>query len=154
MSSIFRHYNDKAVEYLMEKLPDDENIDEELNNFRLHNKADELLKALDASGLKTELNSSVTNSKAVKDESNLSVAAAEAPNGRGAARGRGSRGRGRAAATSAAANRTNADTSATTTTTVGSLIYYYLYDSKIGYFAAHNQQTTNSPRGHQQYTQN
>lgn len=110
----------------MEKLPDDENIDEELNNFRLHNKADDLLKALDASGLKIELNSSVTNIKAVKDDSNLSVAAAEAPNGRGAARGRGSRGRGRAAATSAAANRTTADTS-TITTTVGGFIHYYIH---------------------------
>lgn len=133
----------------MEKLPGDDNIDEELNNFRLHNKADDLLKALDASGLKTELNSSVTNSKSVKDESNLSVAAAEAPNGRGAARGRGSRGRGRAAAvTSAAANRTTADTSAITTT-VGGFVHYYIYDLKIQYFAAHIQQTTNSPWGHQ-----
>lgn len=128
MSPICRYYNDKAVDYLMEKLPNDENIDEELNNFRLHNKADDLLKALDASGLKTDLNSSATNSKAVKDESNSSVAAVEVPNGRGAARSRGSRGRGRAAATSAATSRVTADTSATTTVgTVHYFIHTFIY---------------------------
>lgn len=136
MSTLRRYYNDKAVEYLMEKLPNDEDIDEELNNFRLHNKADDLLKALDVSGLKTEPNGSVTNSKVIKDEANLSVAAAEVPSGRSAARGRGSRGRGRAAATSAATSRTAADTSATTT--VG-IVHYYIqiYDFKIHYFTAH-----------------
>lgn len=136
MSTLRRYYNDKAVEYLMEKLPNDEDIDEELNNFRLHNKADDLLKALDVSGLKPEPNGSVTNSKVIKDEANLSVAAAEVPSGRSAARGRGSRGRGRAAATSAATSRTAADTSATTT--VG-IAHYYIHINyfKIHYFTAH-----------------
>lgn len=109
----------------MEKLPNDENIDEELNNFRLHNKADDLLKALDVSSLRTEPNGSVTNSKVIKDESNSSVAAVEVPSGRGAARGRGARGRGRAAATSASTSRTVADTSATTT--VGIVHYYIIH---------------------------
>ncbi|KAH8403070.1 hypothetical protein KR222_003891, partial [Zaprionus bogoriensis] len=120
---IFKFYNDKAVEYLMERLPDDENIDEELNNFRLHHKVDDLLKALDASGLKAELNGSAAGAKAVKDEANATVAAAEAPSasGRSATRGaRATRARGaRAATNSASSSHTAADTTATTTRASG-----------------------------------
>ncbi|XP_034668205.1 double-strand break repair protein MRE11 [Drosophila subobscura] len=94
--NIVKFYTEKAVEHLMETMPNDENIDDELQNFRERFKHEDLLQMLDARGVKTKDESSVFASK---DDANGSTAAATS-------RGRGTRGRGaargRAAATSAA----------------------------------------------------
>ncbi|EDV98821.1 double-strand break repair protein MRE11 [Drosophila grimshawi] len=105
--SVLRFYNEKAVEHLMDTLPALENIDDELNNFRLRNKVDDLLKSLDAYTLKTEPNVSVVS--AIATDVNLSAAPATASRpARGAGRGRGSRGRGKGSAAAARAPSTRA----------------------------------------------
>ncbi|XP_001356803.3 double-strand break repair protein MRE11 [Drosophila pseudoobscura] len=94
--NIVKFYKEKAVEHLMESMPNDENIDDGLQCFRERHKHDDLLKMLDARGVRPKDESSVF---ATKDEANSSTATTT---GRGrAARGRGAA-RGRAAATSAA----------------------------------------------------
>ncbi|BFF95821.1 double-strand break repair protein MRE11 [Drosophila madeirensis] len=94
--NIVKFYNEKAVEHLMESMPNEENIDDELQNFRERFKHEDLLNMLDARGVKTKDESSVFASKV---DAKGSTAAATS-------RGRGTRGRGaargRAAATSAA----------------------------------------------------
>ncbi|EDW29142.1 GL19555 [Drosophila persimilis] len=94
--NIVKFYKEKAVEHLMESMPNDENIDDGLQCFRERHKHDDLLKMLDARGVRPKDETSVF---ATKDEANSSTATTT---GRGrAARGRGAA-RGRAAATSAA----------------------------------------------------
>ncbi|XP_017151748.1 double-strand break repair protein MRE11 [Drosophila miranda] len=93
--NIVKFYKEKAVEHLMESMPNDENIDDGLQCFRERHKHDDLLKMLDARGVRPKDETSVF---ATKDEANSSTATTT---GRGrAARGRGAA-RGRAAATSA-----------------------------------------------------
>ncbi|XP_023160670.2 double-strand break repair protein MRE11 [Drosophila hydei] len=90
---IFKFYNEKAVEHLMDTMPSIENINDEIENFRQHYKADDLLKMLDDSSVKTEVKSSLTSIKTANNEVNRSDAQATstARSGRGAGRGAGNR---------------------------------------------------------------
>ncbi|KAH8306756.1 hypothetical protein KR044_012577, partial [Drosophila immigrans] len=81
--NIFKYYNKRAVEHLMETLPDDENINEELLKFGIRYSADDLLKALDASDLKENIK---TSASAPKVEANIDLTDS---NRRGGGRGRG-----------------------------------------------------------------
>ncbi|XP_030555184.1 double-strand break repair protein MRE11 [Drosophila novamexicana] len=102
---IFKFYNEKAVEHLMETLPSIENINDELENFRLRYKADDLLKMLDASDLKTGAYASTAGSKTINKDANSSLApkpSTAKASGRGASRVGAARGRGTAASTSVA----------------------------------------------------
>ncbi|SPP79507.1 double-strand break repair protein MRE11 [Drosophila guanche] len=94
--NIVKFYREKAVEHLMESMPNEESIDDELQNFRERYKHEDLLRMLDARGVKTKNESSVFASK---DDANGSTAAAAGRGTRGT-RGRGAA-RGRAAATRA-----------------------------------------------------
>ncbi|ALC39312.1 mre11 [Drosophila busckii] len=108
---IFKFYKEKAVEHLMDTLPDNDAIDVSLANFRLQNNHEDLLKMLDARGLKPE----PAAAAALKHELDLTAAAETAT--RGATRGRG-RGRGRAAANGTTTSRArSAATAAAETTT-------------------------------------
>ncbi|XP_017860403.1 PREDICTED: double-strand break repair protein MRE11-like [Drosophila arizonae] len=102
---IFKFYNEKAVEHLMDTLPAIENINDEIENFRQRYKADDLLKMLDDFGVKTEAKSSLANIKTSNeaDLSDAQVTSSARATGRGAGRGAGTRGRGGAAATRAKA---------------------------------------------------
>ncbi|KAL7741992.1 hypothetical protein ACLKA6_018249 [Drosophila palustris] len=103
---IYGFYSKKAIEHLMEALPDDDNIDEELGKFRLSHRVDDLLKEMDSSGFK-EKASADENGTSLNIEPKSSMSSGEETTSRGAgettvARGRGrGRGRGRAAANSA-----------------------------------------------------
>ncbi|XP_051858463.1 double-strand break repair protein MRE11 [Drosophila albomicans] len=101
--NIFKYYNERAVEHLMETLPDDENIDEELSKFRHRYSADDILKALDTSGPNRNVSTSLTSST-LKIENNADLTES---NTRGGARGRGARGRGRGRATASGATTTS-----------------------------------------------
>ncbi|KAH8391359.1 hypothetical protein KR200_004169 [Drosophila serrata] len=112
--NIVKFYKEKAVDYLMETLPNDENIDDALESFRVRHKHEDLLKMLDARGIK------------VKPEEKFSSVLASEPNTTDApttGRGRGGRGRattrGRAAATTAARGRAQLDVSVNTTRSSG-----------------------------------
>ncbi|KAH8282674.1 hypothetical protein KR054_009076 [Drosophila jambulina] len=112
--NIVKFYKEKAVDHLMETLPNDENVDVELDSFRVRHKHEDLLKMLDARGVK------------VKPEDRSSSVLASEPNTAEApatGRGRGSRGRattrGRSAATTAARGRAQLDVSVNTTRSSG-----------------------------------
>ncbi|XP_017032856.1 double-strand break repair protein MRE11 [Drosophila kikkawai] len=112
--NIVKFYKEKAVDHLMESLPNDENIDDELESFRMRHKHEDLLKMLDARGTK------------VKPEDKSSFVLASEPNTAdvpATGRGRGGRGRattrGRAAATTAARGRAQLDVSVNTTRSSG-----------------------------------
>lgn len=94
---------------MMEAMPNDENIDEELERFRALHKHGDLLKMLDTQGLKVK-----------KEEKSMSVLGSEvnvstAPaTGRGAARGRGTA-RTRAGATAATRGKGQLDVTVSST---------------------------------------
>lgn len=78
----------------MDTMPSIENINDEIENFRQHYKADDLLKMLDDSSVKTEVKSSLTSIKTANNEANRSDAQATSTarsSGRGAGRGAGTR---------------------------------------------------------------
>ncbi|XP_002069265.2 double-strand break repair protein MRE11 [Drosophila willistoni] len=88
--NIVKFYRDKAVDHLMDALPDDENIDIELENFRHQHNHEDLLKMLDARGVKKEtiVPKNEANKTAASVANTSTRTAATAP-----ARGRGTRGR-------------------------------------------------------------
>ncbi|XP_030369777.1 double-strand break repair protein MRE11 [Scaptodrosophila lebanonensis] len=85
--NIVKFYREKAIEHLMETLPSDENVDNELANFRTRYKHDDLLKMLDARGAQAV----PLKCNALKNESNIIVKGPTAVN-RGRGRGRGAAG--------------------------------------------------------------
>ncbi|KAH8412908.1 hypothetical protein KR009_006710 [Drosophila setifemur] len=100
---IVKFYKEKAVDHLMETLPNDESLDEELERFRLRHKHEDLLKMLDAGGLKVKREENSTS--ILGSEANTTTASKPA-------RGRAARGRGRATAAPAATrNKTQLDVS-------------------------------------------
>ncbi|KAH8249174.1 hypothetical protein KR032_006977 [Drosophila birchii] len=111
--NIVKFYKEKAVDHLMETLPSDENIDDELESFRVQHKHEDLLKMLDARGIKVKPEDRTLS--VLANESNTT----DVPT---TARGRGGRGRatrGRAAASTAARGRAQLDVSVNTTRSSG-----------------------------------
>ncbi|XP_017057306.1 double-strand break repair protein MRE11 [Drosophila ficusphila] len=92
---IVKFYREKAVDHLMESMPNDENIDDELMSFRVRHKHEDLLKMLDIQGLKIKPEENSTS--VLGSEANTSTST---PQGRGRGRARGGA-RGRTAATAA-----------------------------------------------------
>ncbi|XP_017110372.1 double-strand break repair protein MRE11 [Drosophila elegans] len=94
--NIVKFYKEKAVDHLMETMPNEESIDNELMSFRTRHNHESLLKMLDSQGLKVKR----------EERSSTSVLGSEAngttapTTGRGRGRGRAT-GRGRAAASGA-----------------------------------------------------
>ncbi|KAH8377786.1 hypothetical protein KR093_007112, partial [Drosophila rubida] len=83
--NIFKYYNERAVDHLMETLPDDENIEDELAKFRLRFSADDILKALDASNRNRSATTSAIGTTP-KEENGGDLTESSS---RGGARGRG-----------------------------------------------------------------
>ncbi|XP_043657374.1 double-strand break repair protein MRE11 [Drosophila teissieri] len=111
--NIVKFYKEKAVDHLLEAMPNDENVEDELVSFRARHKHGDLLKMLDTQGLKVK-----------KEEKSISElgSAANAPiapaTGRGVARGRGTA-RSRAAATAATRGKGQLDVTVGSTRTSG-----------------------------------
>ncbi|XP_016964652.1 double-strand break repair protein MRE11 [Drosophila biarmipes] len=82
--NIVKFYKEKAVDHLMESMPNDENVDEELASFRARHNHEALLKMLDTQGLKIKREDKSTT--VLGSEPNTSTAPAT---GRGRGRGRG-----------------------------------------------------------------
>jgi len=98
------------VDHLMESMPNDENVDDELTTFRVRHKHEDLLKMLDTQGLKVKREDKSTT--VLGSEASTSTVTAT---GRGRGRGRGTA-RGRTAA--AAAPRGKAQLEVTVNNTV------------------------------------
>ncbi|XP_016994383.2 double-strand break repair protein MRE11 [Drosophila takahashii] len=89
--NIVKFYKDKAVDHLMESMPNDENIDDELTTFRVRHKHEDLLKMLDTQGLKVKRDDksmSVLGSETNSSTVTATVTGRGRGRGRGAARGR------------------------------------------------------------------
>ncbi|XP_016979179.2 double-strand break repair protein MRE11 isoform X1 [Drosophila rhopaloa] len=96
--NIVKFYKEKAVDHLMESMPNEENIDDELLKFRTRHKHEDLLKMLDTQGVKVKRDDKSTS--VLGSEANASTATTT---GRGRGRGRGAgTGRGRTSAASVA----------------------------------------------------
>ncbi|KAH8305403.1 hypothetical protein KR018_002634 [Drosophila ironensis] len=114
--NIVKFYKEQAVEHLMEALPNDENVDEELETFRCRHKHEDLLKMLDSRGLKVKKEES-SMSVSVLGESNATATTSTTGRGRGG-RGRATT-RGRAATTAATRAKPQLDVSVNTTRSSG-----------------------------------
>ncbi|XP_017077722.2 double-strand break repair protein MRE11 [Drosophila eugracilis] len=107
--NIVKFYKEKAVDHLMESMPNDENVDDELAGFRVRHKHEDLLKMLDAQGVKVKGENK--SPSVLSSEANSSIAPAT---GRGRGKGRGAA-RGRATASTAARSKAQLDVSVNNT---------------------------------------
>lgn len=133
----------------METLPSIENINDELENFRLRYKADDLLKMLDASDLKTGAYASTAGSKTINKDANSSLApkpSTAKASGRGASRVGAARGRGTAASTSVATTPAKPKLNVSVNTRVSSVRYIVFYSRYFFVFCL-EQNSSNEPQG-------